>query len=420
MRSSDWEPRYSQSAASALYVHVPFCARKCAYCDFASWQTHRDDPLMGAYVDGVLRLLEEAADAGIVDGLETAYVGGGTPSLIGPDLLVRLVGQISALGVVELSCEANPESLSDEVIAACVESGATRLSIGVQSLSDEELVELGRLHDAATAENRVRAAVESGLDVSCDLMCAIPRQSEASWTNALRSVCSLGVSHVSVYPLSIEEGTALSSRYAEVPCEWNSSEVEASRMIKAREVLEGFGYSRYEVASYALPGKMCKHNRSYWTGVSYLGLGTNASSMLSLEGYLRLCKLCPQLPQAPRDARRVRLTMTSDRSEVSSSRSLADVSFSLEFLTLEQAVAEDLMLGARLAEGLDPGLVAFAREALPSGSVDRCLSELIGRGFLKVLSGRFAPTDDGWLLGNELYGELWDLAPGEVVEAYAR
>lgn len=417
MPASPWEARLSRPSAGALYLHVPFCARKCAYCDFASWATRTGDPLMADYARALESQVDEVASLGLLEGCETAYVGGGTPSLLGPVALGSLVEKVvRVVAPSELTCEANPDSLSDDVLSALVESGATRLSVGVQSLCDEELAILGRLHDAELACDRVRAAVASGFDVSVDLMCATPGQTDKSWTETLAGVGSLGVSHVSVYPLMIEEGTPFDARYAAQDCPWNAEEVQASRMTQAQLKLESLGFSRYEVASYAWPEKACRHNIAYWTGVPYLGLGTGASGMLTLEGYLRLATRCPRLPSAPVGTRRVRLTVETPRAQLAADPNLAALSFSLEFLDESQAAAEDLMLGARLVAGLGSDLVEHARDAL-GPSLDETLEGLLKDGLLAERGGRLAPTEWGWLLGNELYGRLWELAPGEVAAA---
>lgn len=409
-----WEARLERASAYALYLHVPFCAQKCAYCDFASWATRRGDPLMSSYTDALVSQVRELEDIGALEGLRTAYIGGGTPSLLGAPALGRLVARASALGPEELSCEANPDSMGDDVIEALLSNGATRVSIGVQSLNDFELRELGRLHDAELAQERVRAAVDSGLDVSCDLMCAIPGQTDASWQETLASAISLGTSHLSVYPLMIEEGTAFDRRYSNKDCAWNSDEVQACRMQKAQVELESHGFNQYEVASYAKIGKACKHNISYWTGEPYFGLGSKASSMLTLKLYLKLCGTCRSLPAPPYGASRARLTVKNSRSEIACDPRLASLRFDIEFLTEAQAAAEDLMLGARMRAGLDSGLVSHARRVLPS--LDECLEELVAEGYLATREGRLAPTERGWLLGNELYERLWDLAPGDVLE----
>lgn len=405
---SEWRARLSASGADALYLHIPFCARKCAYCDFASWATARGDALSRRYAEALERQVEEVSCLGLLTECETAHIGGGTPTFLGEALggLVRCVTRC-APRVCELTCEANPDSLSDAVLSDVAAAGCTRLSIGVQSLCDAELSELGRLHDAARARERVSVAVASGLDVSCDLMCAVPLQTADSWQATLEGVASLGVGHVSVYPLQIEDGTALARRIGDEQPSWNSPDTQASRMEQAQSVLESYGFRRYEVASYAsLPEKECTHNKMYWTGRPYLGLGTGAASMLTVEGYKRLLEACPQLGPIPEGMTRARLKVVSGREEIARGASLSSLALEEEFLTERQAVAEDLMLGARLACGLDAGLVAYARELL-GPCVDETLDRLVREGFL---SDALAPTQRGWLLGNELYGELWDLA----------
>lgn len=409
---ASWRSRLHLDCAQALYVHLPFCVRKCAYCDFASWETSIGDPLARQYVRALEERLAEAADAGLMRCCKTAYVGGGTPTMLGASLLGGLVGKLRGAcpGLQELTCEANPDSLSDEVLWGLVDAGATRLSIGVQSLVDEELHALGRLHDAQTAAERVAAAVRSGLDVSADLMCAIPGQTSTSWHHTLTATMNLGVGHVSVYPLQIEDGTELARAVGDEDPSWNAPEVQAARMDQARDVLEAAGFARYEVASYALPDKACAHNQAYWTGLPYLGLGTGASSMLTREGYDRLRSLCTKLPDLPDGIARVRLTMTSSRFEFVHALGFDDLSYDIEYLDESQAAAEDLMLGMRMTSGIEAGLLEHSRNVLGRERVDDVLADACKRGLAAWRGGRLAPTHDGWLLGNELYGMLWGLA----------
>ncbi len=369
---------------------------------------------MSAYVDGIVGQIDQFQQLGLLDGVQTAYIGGGTPSFLPTVALEKLVSSVAALGVGELSCEANPDSLTSEKIDALKAAGATRLSIGVQSLDDVELEKLGRLHNAQQAKIVVSQAVASGLDVSCDLMCATPGQTDASWAGTLSELAALGVGHVSVYPLAIEEGTSFDKLYGDEDNPWNSDEVQAHRMTKAQDVLEGFGYARYEVASYAMPGKQCHHNKVYWTGLGYLGLGTNASSMLTLESYLKLREGKRRLPDLPKGTSRVRLTCTTPRKDIASGAKISELSFDIEALTAPQAAAEDLMLAARLVEGIGPSQLAYARQTLGAPAVDHRIDGLLGRELLVQNDGRLCPTRSGWLLGNELYGALWELAPGEV------
>lgn len=410
-----WLARLHVGSAHALYLHLPFCARKCLYCDFSSWATKASDPVIGSYGAALQGLVHQAADAGLLDGCVTAYVGGGTPTFAG-DGLVELVRQVRAAlpRIEEFTCEANPDSLSDALLAGLADAGCTRLSVGIQSTDDQELRLLGRIHTAAQATDRLRVAVSTGLDVSADLMCAIPGQTDESWRRSLADVLDCGVSHVSVYPLQIEEGTPFDESYGEVDPVWHDSEIQARRMEVAQQVLEARGLSRYEVASYAAAGKACRHNQAYWTATPYLGLGTDASSMLTREGYERLRTIAPQLPAPAPGVQRVRLTCTDGRHELARAQSFSDLHFYVETLDEAQAAAEDLMLAMRMTEGAGAGLVAHARACLGEVAVDEALSWCLARGLVERRGQAWAPTAYGWLLGNSLYGRLWDLAPGAV------
>ncbi|MDO4806074.1 MAG: radical SAM family heme chaperone HemW [Coriobacteriales bacterium] len=377
----------------ALYVHVPFCARKCVYCDFESTATAQDDPCMDAYLQRRLQEIQKAKELRLLSSCSTAYVGGGTPSFLGAKRLGTLASNIRVAcpGLTEFTCEANPDSLTNEVLTVMADSGVTRLSIGVQSLDDAELKALGRIHTAEQAKDRVRAAVETGLDVSVDLMCAIPHQTDASWRRTLDGVLRLGVGHVSVYPLSIEEGTPLEMRYRGKPTPWNDDDVQAERMEDAERVLAQAGYERYEVASYARPGKQCLHNIAYWTGVPYLGLGPGAASMLGPEQYDLAKQVLSWLPVREPSAARMRFCIPRRSTSVQE----------VEFMSAREAWAEDLMLGMRLTQGI---------EATRLDCAPKTREDLLAKGLVARRGNCLVPTHDGWLLGNELYGALWDLA----------
>ena len=399
----------------SLYLHIPFCVRRCRYCDFSTAATCRGDELVGAYERSLERLVSELVGLGLLAGVRTGYVGGGTPTMLGHELLGSLLGHVvSATSPAELTFEANPESLGEDVLLAAREAGATRVSIGVQSFDDRELEALGRVHDAALARRRVSEAVASGLRTSVDLMCGIPCQTAESWRRSLGEAVALGVGHVSCYPLTIEPGTAMERMCEAGELPWPSDDTEADDMEAAELLLGAAGLSRYEVASYARPGECCRHNVAYWTGVEYVGLGTSAASMLGRRSYDSLRAAVPSLPEPAADAARLRLTVTSSAREVAAARGLRDLRFDVEQLTGREAVAEDLMLAARTTDGIPAELVCLGRRVIGQDSVDACLGELLERGLLRARpDGSFAPTHAGWLLGNELYGPLWDLAEAE-------
>ena len=401
----------------ALYVHVPFCVRRCRYCDFATAATRHGSGLMASYAEAVERQLDEAARLGLVGpDTQTAYIGGGTPTMLGASGLARLVGRVRAAAPAlrELTFEANPESLGDDVLATVCNAGATRASIGVQSFNDRELAGLGRVHDAVLARDRVAAAVSSGLRVSIDLMCGIPYQTDASWRLSLETAVALGVGHVSCYPLMIEPGTPMERMCEAGELPWPSDDTEAGDMEAAKATLEAAGLARYEVASYAAPGARCLHNVAYWTGREYLGLGTSAASMLGREAYERLRDAVPSLPEAREDATRLRLTVTSHTAAVAKANALAALDFEVEQLTAPEAVAEDLMLAARMTDGIPSSLQFRAVDVIGGNMVRPTFDDLVSKGLLvRDGDGTLRPSQSGWLLGNELYGPLWDLASNE-------
>ena len=411
-----WQSKYNQTITPALYLHIPFCAQKCFYCDFSSWSTRQDDNRMKNYVNALKHQLDEAAQLGLLAATKTVYMGGGTPSLLGQDA-ADLAQNVSALTQPsEFSMEANPDSLSDDLLANLSKGGVTRISLGVQSFNDNELKRLGRIHSADLAYDRVLAAKEHGYDVSVDLMCAIPEQTETSWEYSLSKFISLGVDHVSVYPLTIEDGTALAKQTQDKDTPWNAYDVQADRMQAASKTLQAAGFERYEVASYARNQKSCKHNKMYWTGESYLGLGTSAASMLTAPEYDMLAEKNTSLPARPQDAARARLVVLDSPRKIGEGTSLFSTEFDVEFLTHREAVAEDLMLHARLMEPISPALLDESELVFGASRLQDVLDLCVHDGLLDcvytdALDGAktYRPTEKGWLLGNELYGRLWDL-----------
>ena len=426
-----WRLRYGSTTARALYLHIPFCRQKCRYCDFTSFRTREADPLMRRYVMALQHQVDHLGGIGLLDGVSSVYVGGGTPSYLGPWLGWLCETASRWCDAREFTCEANPDSLTDEMVDVMAGNGVTRVSLGVQSLVDAELAALGRVHDAEGARRAVGRARAVGLDVSADLMCGIPLQTEDSWRETLAGIVELGVGHVSVYPLQLEEGTPLERMVEDGLIDVADDDTSAALMEVAASVLGSAGLERYEVASYARVAKGdrsrgrsvggCAHNRAYWTGMPYLGLGTSAASMLTCEGYERLRWAAPQLPDVPDGTFRVRLVCRSGRGELvyHDSRftgAMAEVRYDLEFLSERQAIAEDLMLGARLSEGVSAALLAIARDVIGRDAVDSTLCSACSAGLATMSEdGSLVPTRAGWLRGNELYGLLWGLAGDEPV-----
>ena len=284
----------------ALYLHIPFCRAKCLYCDFDSRALTGCalEEAIGAYCEGLSAQVDAHGNAGELSAVETVYVGGGTPSLLGG----RLVGLVdlvrSYCEPVEFTCEANPESFTLDLAQALRAAGVTRISLGVQSLNASELKAIGRIHSAEQAMLAVAQAKAAGFSTSCDVMCGLPGQTLDTFAETLRSLVTLNPDHVSVYPLQLEEGTPLARMEEAGEMEVPDEDFQAQCMDLAAEVLEAAGYERYEVASYAKPGHRCRHNIAYWTGKPYLGLGRSAASMLDVcKGECREARFiaCPDV-----------------------------------------------------------------------------------------------------------------------------
>lgn len=404
---------WTSGPVGALYLHVPFCLRKCAYCDFASCATPHQAPLMHDYARSLHAMVRQVGEYGLLDSLATAYIGGGTPTMLAPHDLGNLAAAVQRYGAIrELSCEANPESLTPTHLAALRDGGATRISLGVQSFIDEELRALGRVHTGQKARETLQAAVASGLRVSCDLMGAIPRQTPQSFAYSIGQAVQLGVGHLSIYPLIIEEGTPFYAAVESGHMAQPSEDSEADAMLAAQRILTAQGFSRYEVASYSRPGEVCLHNLAYWNGTPYLGFGVAAASMVDAAGYEVLRQLMPQLPRNASAAARLRFSCTSSATEIAEAHgNLQALQFEVELMTAREAAAEDLMLAARTTYGIGRELQERAYEAIGQEPVEATLVALCDRGLLELAtSGAYVSTEQGWLLGNEVYGALWDLA----------
>ena len=278
------EPASSAVPVRSVYVHAPFCARRCQYCDFAV-QVRRVGDVDGwaAALAGEFRAVSREGRFPLAPALSTLYVGGGTPSLLGPDAmgaLARLLGpERLADPALEWTAEANPESFSPAVAAGWRAAGVNRLSLGVQTFSEAALRWMGRLHGPDGARQAVATARRAGLDdLSVDLIFALPEQAERNWRADLDAALALEPPHVSLYGLTVETGTPLGRSVAEGRVAPTSEERYREEYLYAVERLTAAGYLHYEVSNFARPGHDSRHNRVYWEGGAYLGLGNGAHS----------------------------------------------------------------------------------------------------------------------------------------------
>jgi len=371
--------------SAAIYVHVPFCRRKCLYCDFASQPYRCGDEK--TYLDAVLT--EISLRAGEATGpAKTVYVGGGTPSVVDPNVLARILDAIrDVFGLApgaEITAEANPESARPEVLSAWREAGVNRLSLGVQAWQERLLRALGRVHDRDAVLRAYEAARAAGFDnVSVDLMFGLPGQAMADWAETLAAVVDLAPEHISAYALQVEEGTPLERLVASGRVMVPDEDTQASMYDYLRGVLAAAGYEHYEISNFARPGYRCRHNLVYWRNGDYVGLGPAAWSHRGRRRW-------GNTPDLATYAARLRAGVLPVAEE--------------ETVDDREAMGETMMLGLRLVEGVDEQDFYIRFGVSARDVFGHQVAELVDRGLLEEADGRLRLTGRGLLLGNVVFG----------------
>ena len=387
-----------QQSAASVYVHFPWCLAKCPYCDFVSYATDRTSIDHRAYADAVLRELDARLPSFEGRRVGSLFFGGGTPSLWEPPQLGRVIEavreRLDCAADLEITVECNPTSLDEERARALVDVGVDRVSIGVQSLRDDRLRYLGRLHDADGGRQAVLAALRVVPRVSADLIFGLPHQSpEQACAEALELV-ALGLRHVSCYQLTIEAGTRFGelAKRGKLPLADDGAVAEGFLAIDEALVSRGFGH--YEVSNYALPGEEARHNLGYWRGDEYLGLGCAAYGFV--------------LERSDPAFRGVRY-----RNEPLADRYVRGAPAAPETATRERLDAatlmrERIMLGLRLQGGLDVDEAATALGA-PGWTPerDRSATWLEDRGRIVREGSRIRVPRKAWLWADDTAARLF-------------
>lgn len=330
----------SEPVDTSVYVHFPYCARKCPYCDFATRAITPTDVPHVAYADAVLRELEDRRGALSGRRLASVFFGGGTPSLWEPRELGRVLAAIRAAfeseaSDLEITVECNPSSFDAGRASGLAEAGVNRISLGVQSLDDERLKFLGRLHDAEGALRAIGHARANFARVSGDLMFGMPGQTVSSLEREIRRLVDTGVEHVSAYSLTIEQGTVFGDLAKKGRLPLAEEEETAAMFVEAEPLFMELGFDRYEVSNFARPGAEARHNQHYWRGGAYLGLG--AAAVGCLDSGVASARRYRNQPDGD-----TYLGVTAANREESS-----------ETLDAQTIIREALMLGLRTAEGVD-------------------------------------------------------------------
>lgn len=363
---------------TGLYVHIPFCLRKCTYCDFNSIVA--GEPLRHAYLHAVLSELARYRGHRV----DTVYVGGGTPTTYAAPLLAELLAAIGAAFDVasgaEVTLEANPGTVALPGLKTLRAAGFGRLSLGVQSFCDDELRLLGRIHTASEAAAAVENARDAGFDnVSVDLIRGLPGQSLQGWLGSVERAIALGPEHISAYGLSLEEGTPLTEqvRSGRLPAPEGSEDPDWVRCTV--ETLGGAGYARYEISNYCRAGRESRHNLNYWHNGEYIGIGAGAWSYLGGERFRNVADPAQYTSRA------------LEGTELVCER---------ERLCSQEALGETIMLGLRTVAGLDMARLSRRFGVDVAERYSDTIRELVAAGMLVEDGERLRPTAEGMLWHN--------------------
>jgi oxygen-independent coproporphyrinogen III oxidase len=367
------------------YVHIPYCAHRCTYCSFVALEGKPDEE---GYFDGVVAEVRTrgAGAASELGPFDSVYFGGGTPSYVDPLRPGRVLGALEEVfglsSDVEITAEANPDDLDAGRLLSLRGIGINRLSVGVQSLADSELVPLERRHDAAGALGALRRAVPAFGNVSADLMIGIPGQTRETLRASVDGLLEAGITHLSVYLLEIEKAPRLVALRKERPGLFADDDEMADRWLEVDERLEAAGLPRYEISNWARPGFESRHNLKYWTLAPVLGFGVAAHSF---DGRRRTANTGSMTEY-------LRRTRESKSPVASTEEDHGD------FLRRK----EGLLLALRLSAGVPSSLFEEIRKALPDAPARR-LEDAFDAGLLETVSGRVRLTRRGVLLSNEVF-----------------
>ena len=312
-----------------IYIHIPFCIRKCDYCDFLSGPSGQKE--QADYVQALLREIQ-AVEEGEGRSVSSIFIGGGTPSVLDErllgDILKEIRNRFKIEECAEITIEVNPGTANIGKLQAYREMGINRLSIGLQSPQDRELKILGRIHNYEQFLETYQEARTVGFDnINIDLMSAIPDQTYEGWVKNLRTVAELEPEHISAYSLIVEEGTPFAARKLNLPDE----DTEYNMYEATAQILKEYGFEQYEISNYARKGRKCRHNVGYWTRQDYLGFGLGASSLYGKERFANTADMKKYLENS-RNPEKIREKEPS--------------------LTREDEMAEFMFLGLRMTKGI--------------------------------------------------------------------
>lgn len=375
-----------------LYIHIPFCVKKCEYCDFLSWNAGEEERQQ--YVAALLSEIESYREFAKGYRVSTIFIGGGTPSVLLPkqmeDILQKIYEIFELERRPEITIEVNPGTVDEEKLQCYKENGVNRLSMGLQSVKDEKLRLLGRIHTYQEFVESYELARKAGFDnISIDLISSVPGQTLQEWKEELETAAAQNPEHISVYQLIIEEGTPFYEKYAEHPELLPDEETSREIYLWTGKFLKEAGYEQYEISNYAKPGKESRHNLKYWERGDYLGLGLGAASMV----------------------RNIRMSNTKDmRTYLERCDKPKTMREDVQFLEEPRQMEEFMFLGLRKTRGVSKKEFKriFGREM--DMVYEKALHKCLENGMLLEHKDRIFLSEEGTLLSNMVLSEfLFDL-----------
>ena len=384
----------SQIFPKSLYLHIPFCKRRCFYCDFAI--TTGGENLKQQYVDVLCQEIRlTIAQIPPVETLQTIFFGGGTPSLLSVNQIAQILGTISQYFAIasdaDISLEVNPGTVTIDSLQGYRSLGINRISLGAQAFQQELLDVCGRGHGVTEIYEAVEAIKKAGFEnFSLDLISGLPNQSMTDWQDSLKSAIALQPNHLSIYDLTIEEGTAFNKRYQAGDKPLPTEAHTVAMYLEAHELLPSAGYEHYEISNYAQPSYQSRHNLTYWHNQPFYGMGMGATSYINRQRIDR-----PQKMRAYLDA--IALWQTEG------------IGFTAPILSDSEELMDTLLQGLRLAEGLSLKSLQKTYGLALCDRAIKCLEKYIETGWVKFIDSQiFLTAPDGWLFSDVAIADLYE------------
>lgn len=368
-----------------IYIHIPFCAKKCDYCDFLSAPC--DDETVNRYVETLKHEIECAKDEMKEYLIDTIFIGGGTPSILEGEQIASVLDTLRNSANIsddaEITIECNPGTVDESKLKTFFAAGINRISLGLQSANDDELKSIGRIHTYDEFLESYNLARECGFNnINVDLMSALPGQTKETYVESLKKVAALNPEHISAYSLIVEDETPLEARVSNGEVELPDEDMEREMYYATKDILEGLGYHRYEISNYAKDGFECRHNIGYWERVDYMGFGIGVASLVKNKRYNNISELNKYI------------AVMDEYVDVNSIRE------NVQDLSVQERMEEFMFLGLRKTDGIS--IEEFKEQ------FGKDINEVYGKqlekeervGNINVADGRIRLTDKGIDISN--------------------